>query len=103
LNLIMLASASSGQGGGLGMLLPIVFIFLIMYFLMIRPQQKKHRQHQLMLQSLKKGDRVVTSGGILATVLNIKEQENIVVLKLAENVKVEIQKGAIAGKIAEGE
>lgn len=100
-----MASGSSGQGGvsGLGMLLPIVLIFLIMYFLMIRPQQKKQRQHQLMLQSLKKGDRVVTSGGFLATVLNIKEQENIVVLKLAENVKVEIQKGAIAGKIAEGE
>jgi preprotein translocase subunit YajC len=85
------------------MLLPIVLIFLIMYFLMIRPQQKKHREHQQMLEALRKGDRVVTSGGLLATVLNIKEKENIVVLKLSENVKVEIQKGAIAGRIAKGE
>ena len=106
MNYILLAMASSGEGGGaggLGMLLPIVLIFLIMYFLMIRPQQKKHREHQAMLQALKKGDRVITSGGLLATVLNIKEKENIVVLKLAENVKVEAQKSAIAGRIATGE
>jgi preprotein translocase subunit YajC len=56
-----------------------------------------------MLQELKRGDKVITSGGLLGTVLNIKEKENIVVLKLGENIKVEAQKGAIAGRIATGE
>jgi preprotein translocase subunit YajC len=103
---ILLAMTSSGQGGGgggLGMLLPIILIFVIMYFLMIRPQQKKHREHQQMIQSLRKGDRVVTSGGLYATVLNIKEKDNVVVLKIAEGVKVEIQRNSIAGLIQKGE
>jgi preprotein translocase subunit YajC len=105
-NSIWLAMSSSGQGGsggGIGMLLPIILIFVIMYFLMIRPQQKKHRQHQQMIQSLRKGDRVVTSGGLYATVLNIKEKENRVVVRIAENVKVEIQRNSIAGLIEKGE
>jgi preprotein translocase subunit YajC len=104
-NSIWLAMSSSGQGGGggMGMLLPIILIFVIMYFLMIRPQQKKHREHQQMIQALRKGDRVLTSGGLYATVLNIKEKENIVVIKIADNVKVEIQRNSIAGLIAKGE
>lgn len=102
---LALAMSSSGGGGGGGALgfLPFVLMFVILYLLLIRPQQKKHREHQQMLQTLKKGDQVITTGGLYAKVLNIKEKENIVVLRLAENVKVEIQKGAIAAKIAKGE
>ena len=102
---IWLAMSSSGQGGGggMGMLLPIILIFVIMYFLMIRPQQKKHREHQQMIQSLRRGDKVITSGGLYATVLNIKEKENIVVVKIADNVKVEIQRNSIAGLLERGE
>ena len=106
MNSIWLAMSSSGQGGGgggIGMLLPIILIFVIMYFLMIRPQQKKHRLHQQMIQALRKGDKVITSGGLYATVLNIKEKENMVVVKIAENVKVEIQRSSIAGLIEKGE
>ena len=87
----------------MGMLLPIILIFVIMYFLMIRPQQKKHREHQQMIQSLRRGDKVITSGGLYATVLNIKEKENIVVVKIADNVKVEIQRNSIAGLLERGE
>jgi len=101
--LAMSSSGQSGGGGGLGMLLPIILIFVIMYFLMIRPQQKKHREHQQMIQSLRKGDKVITSGGLFGTVLNIKEKENVVVVKIAENVKVEIQRSSIAGLIEKGE
>lgn len=101
--ILAMSSSGGGGGGGMGLLLPIVLMFLIMYLLMIRPQQKKHRLHQQMLQTLKKGDRVVTTGGFYATVLNVKEKEGIVVLRLAENVKVEIQKGAIAAKITKSE
>ena len=102
---LVLAMSSSGGGGGGGALgfLPFVLMFVILYLLLIRPQQKKHRAHQLMLQTLKKGDQVVTTGGLYAKVLNIKEKENKVVLQLAEKVKVEIQKGAIAAKIAKSE
>lgn len=105
MNDLALAMSSSGGGGGGGALglLPFILMFVILYLLLIRPQQKKHREHQQMLQSMRKGDRVVTTGGFLATVLNIKEKENLVVLRLAENVKVEIQKGAIAAIISKSE
>jgi preprotein translocase subunit YajC len=100
----MAQPASGGGGGGLLTLLPwLAIMFLIFYVFMIRPQQKKQQAHRQMLTSLKKGDRVITSGGFLATVLNIKEKEKVVVLKLAENTKVEIQMSAIASKISTGE
>lgn len=101
---VAFAMSSQGGGGGGAMgLLPFILMFVILYLLLIRPQQKKHRVHQQMLQTLKKGDRVLTTGGLLGTVVGIKENENIVVLRLAENVKVEVQKGAISAKISKEE
>ncbi len=83
------------QGGGaLIGLWPIILIFVIFYFLLIRPQQKRQKEHQRMLESLKKGDRVVTSGGIYGTVVGVKD--NIIVLKIADNVKVEFAKSAVS-------
>ena len=72
----------------------IVLIFVIFYFLLIRPQQKRQKEHQKMLSAITKGDRVVTSGGMYGVVVGIDEQK--VVLKIAENVKVEFTKSAIA-------
>jgi len=72
----------------------IVLIFVIFYFLLIRPQQKRQKEHQKMLESLSKGDRVLTSGGMFGVVLGIDEQK--VVLKIADNVKAEFAKSAIA-------
>ena len=99
---VLLAMAQSSGGGGGGSMLTILpwllIMFLIFYIFMIRPQQKKQQAHRQMLADLKKGDRVVTSGGFLATILNIKEKENVAVLKLGD-IKVEIQKSAIAGRI----
>jgi preprotein translocase subunit YajC len=92
-----------GGGGGTGGLIglwPIVLIFVIFYFLLIRPQQKKQKDHQKMLGSIKKGDRVVTSGGVYGTVVGVKD--NVVVLKIAENVKVEFAKSAISHIIPGG-
>ena len=83
-----------GGSGGLLSLWPIILIFVIFYFLLIRPQQKKQKEHQKMLESIRKGDRVVTSGGIYGTVVGVKE--NVVVLKIADNVKVEIAKSAVS-------
>jgi preprotein translocase subunit YajC len=87
-----------GGSGGLLSLWPIALIFVIFYFLLIRPQQKKQKQHQKMLESIKKGDRVVTSGGMYGTVVGVKE--NAVVLKIAENVKVEFAKSAVTHIVA---
>ncbi len=95
---VVYAMASQGemapQGNLLGTMMPFILLLVIFYFLLIRPQQKKQKMHQEMLQSLKKGDRVVTTGGIQGTVVGIKE--NIVVLRVAENVKIEFLKNFIS-------
>lgn len=86
-------------GGGLGAFLPLILILLVMYLLLIRPQQKRQKEHQRMLESLEKGDRVVTSGGIHGEIVGFKEREGTVVLKVADNVKIEISRSAIARKM----
>ncbi|MDA8082673.1 MAG: preprotein translocase subunit YajC [Nitrospiraceae bacterium] len=84
-----------GQGGGIMGFLPLILIFVIFYFLMIRPQQKKAKEHKAMLDSLKKGDKVVTSGGIYGLVEEVRP--NTITLKVAENVKIRFGRGYIAG------
>jgi preprotein translocase subunit YajC len=95
---LAMGSGGGGSGGGSGLitLLPIILMFAIIYFLLLRPQQKRQRQQQTMLDSLRKGDRVVTAGGIFGTIVGIKEKQGIVVLRVAESVKVEIAKASIA-------
>jgi preprotein translocase subunit YajC len=83
-----------GMTGMVGSLLPLILIFVVFYFLLIRPQQKKAKDHQLMLESIKKGDKVITAGGIYGVVENVGT--NTLVLKVAENVKIKIGKGYIA-------
>ena len=92
-----------GGGGGLAGLLPFILIIFIFYFLLLRPQQKKQRRHQEMLNRLKKGDKVVTSGGMHGVVVGINDKKDIVVLRVAENVKIEFQKSAIAATLSEGD
>lgn len=81
-------------------LLPLVLIFVIFYFLLIRPQKSKDKEHQQMLKGLNKNDEVVTSGGIHGTIVNIKEKT--VTLRVDDNTKIEIEKGCIAYKIKTG-
>jgi preprotein translocase subunit YajC len=85
-----------GQSNPLAPLFLFVPFLLIFYFLIWRPQAKRQKEHKAMLESLKKGDRVVTNGGLYATVLNVKEEEGVVVATIAENVKVEIARHAIS-------
>jgi preprotein translocase subunit YajC len=94
----------------LSTILPLILIFGIFYFLLIRPQQKKMKKHQNMLNNLSKGDTVVTEGGIYGAVVGLKE--NVVVLKIAsvkdEDVKIEVSRARIAflqrsGELIEGE
>lgn len=74
--------------------LPLVLIAVIFYFLLIRPQQKKQKEHQALIAAIKTGDKVVTSGGIHGIISNVKDAT--VLLKVADNVKLEVDRGAIA-------
>ncbi|HLC42953.1 MAG TPA: preprotein translocase subunit YajC [Methylomirabilota bacterium] len=98
------APNSGGQAGGpmsgLISVLPFVGIFLIFYFLMIRPQQKQKREREQVLANLKRGDRVVTTGGLLGTIVGLNEKT--VTLKLADQVKVECLRSAIGAPYTEG-
>jgi len=86
--------AGQGQGGGLMGFLPLVIIFVIFYFLLIRPQQKRAKEQKAMLDNLKKGDKVITSGGEYGVIEEVKG--NTVILKIADNVKVKYGKAYIA-------
>ncbi|MDI6740660.1 MAG: preprotein translocase subunit YajC [Candidatus Edwardsbacteria bacterium] len=86
-------------GGGLLSLLPMVLIFVIIYFLIIWPQQKQRKTHAEMLKALQKGDRVVAAGGIHGTVAGVDEARGIVVVKIDENVKIEVQRSAVTSKL----
>ena len=84
-------------GGGIAAFLPFFLIMVIIYFLMIRPQGKKRKEKQNMLGALKKGDKVITIGGIHGTVVGIKNQGKIFVLKIDKNLNININRSAIAG------
>lgn len=75
--------------------LPLVLIIVIMYVLMIRPQAKKQKEHREMLQKLEKGDRIMTSGGILGTIAGVKDNEGTLIVKVADNVKLEVSRTAV--------
>ncbi len=97
------APPAGGQGapGGTGSLISTLIMFAaviaIMYFLMIRPQQKRQKEHQKMLESIKKGDKVVTSSGMHGTV--VETDEKTMTVQVAENTKIKFERGAIATKL----
>ena len=79
------------EGSGIGQFIPLILIFVIFYFFLIRPQQKKVKEHKSMVEGLKRGDKVITSGGIIATVERLIDNDKVEV-EIADNVKVEIVK-----------
>ena len=99
------SGAAPGGGGGIfgqiNMLIPFIAMFAIFYFLLIRPQQKKQRELRQMLQNLKRGDRVVTSGGIYGTIIKIRN--DIIHLEIADQVRIRVTKSAIADLVRETE
>ncbi len=87
-------SGSTGAGGGLLSLVPFVLIFVIFYFMLILPQQKRQKQLKTMMETLKKGDKVVTASGIWGTITNLGKVT--VTLQISDNTKIKIQKDHIA-------
>jgi len=89
-------SPEGGQSNPFMGLVPLVLVLFIFYFLIIRPQQKRQREHNKMLESLGKGDQILTSGGLYATIQDVKSKENKIVAIIADGVKVEIARSAVA-------
>ena len=82
------------NGQGIAQFIPLILIFVIFYFFLIRPQQKRVKDHKNMVESLKRGDEVITAGGILGTVDRVMEDDRIEII-LADNIKVQIIKSTI--------
>ena len=80
------------DSAGIGQFIPLILIFVIFYFFLIRPQQKKVKEHKAMVESLKKGDKVVTSGGITGTIQRVIDNDKVEV-EIADNVTVEVIRG----------
>ena len=80
------------ESSGIAQFIPLILIFVIFYFLLIRPQQKKVKEHKAMVENLKKGDKVVTSGGITGTITRIVDNDKVEV-EITENVVVEVIRG----------
>ena len=95
------ASEGGQAAGGLAGFLPIIILFAIFYFLLIRPQQKKAKEHREMISNLKKGNRIITSGGIYGTITSI--DDNSIGLEIAEKVKIKIARGNVAALVSDNE
>lgn len=92
------AESATQAGSAFGGLMPLVIIFIFFYLFLIRPQQKQRKEHQKMLEALKKDDKVITSGGLYATVVSVKG--DVAELKIADNVRVQVVKSTITTVMA---
>ena len=92
----------AGATGAFVSLLPLILIFLIMWFLLIRPQQKKQKEHRSMVEALRRGDQVLTQGGVIGKITKVKEDGEVEV-EIAPNVKVRVLKHTIASVMAKTE
>lgn len=97
MTVVAMAGGGTPQQGGagsiLGMIIPMVLIFAIFYFMLIRPQQRREKERQALINAIKSGDRILFCGGMIGTVVNVKDR--ILVVKVADNVKVEVARGSV--------
>ena len=93
--MFILLQAASGQQGGMSFLIMMVVIFVIMWFFMIRPQQKKQKEIQNFRNSITVGNSVVTAGGIYGTVKGIDESDNTLMIEIAHDVKVKVDRNSV--------
>ena len=94
------AAGAAPQDAGLMGFLPLILIFVVFYFLLMRPQIKRAKEHKKMVESLAKHDEVVTSGGMLGRVINLDEQ--FLTLEIADGVRIKVQKSAVASQLPKG-
>lgn len=89
------ATGVAGAAGGFAQFVPLVLIFVVFYFLLIRPQQKKAKEHQNYLSNLKKGDKIVTGGGVHGQITGLTD--TVATVEIAENVRIKVNRGSIIG------
>jgi len=99
INIAYAAGESTSQLDGIMGFLPFILVFAVFYFLLIRPQQKKAKEHQAMINNLKKGMRIITSGGIYGTIQSI--DDTTIGLEVAEKVKIKISRGNVAALVTD--
>ena len=81
---------------------PFILMFVVIYLLILRPQYKKQKQQQAMVDSLEKGDKIVTSGGIHGTIVGVKDKDGILVVQVAKDVRIEVSRGSVSRVEGEG-
>ncbi|MCC6007911.1 MAG: preprotein translocase subunit YajC [Rhodobacteraceae bacterium] len=96
------AQSAGGAGAGLASFIPLILIFLIMWLLLIRPQQKKLKEHRAMVEALRRGDQVVTQGGLIGKITKVKEDGELEV-EIAEGVKVRVLRHTVAQVLSKTE
>ena len=104
MNLLAMGSPNGGAEGGASSILsflPLILIFIVFWFMIIRPQKRQQDQRKTMIKAIKRGDQIITSGGLFGTVKDVKQDR--VVATIAEGVKVEISKSSINAVVAEGQ
>ncbi|MCP3892408.1 MAG: preprotein translocase subunit YajC [Desulfobulbaceae bacterium] len=92
------AAGPAGAAGGFASFIPLILIFVVFYFLLIRPQQKQAKQHQAFLNDLKKGNKIVTKGGLHGTIVSLTDA--VVTLEIAKDVNVKISRDAVGGSLS---
>jgi preprotein translocase subunit YajC len=98
------AQGAGGPGGfDLMALAPLVLIFVVFYFLLIRPQQKRAKEHKEMLLKIRRNDKIVTNGGLIGKVAKLNDDRDELELEIAENVRVKVRRGMIAEVVSKGE
>ncbi|MEL6207948.1 MAG: preprotein translocase subunit YajC [Pseudomonadota bacterium] len=96
------AAGAGGAGGAFIQFLPLILIFAIMYFLLIRPQQKKMKDHQAMVEALRRGDQVVTQGGLIGKVAKVKD-DNEIEVEISDGVRVRVVRSTVAQVLSKTE
>jgi len=99
------AQAAGGAGGGsaFASFIPFILIFVVFYFLLIRPQQKRMKDHNAMLNAIRRGDKIVTNGGIIGLVTKVLSEERELQVEIAENVRVRVRQDMVANVVSKTE
>ena len=100
INILAMAPPKDGQGSALDFMIPLLLMGIIFYFLLIRPQRRRQKELEAKINAMKKGDSVISAGGIHGTITNIKD--TTVMVKIADNVKIEFEKTSISSVIPKG-
>lgn len=97
--MLLMAGGGGGEGSTVAMLIWLGLLFVMMYFLLIRPQRKRQKEHEKLITELKKGDKVVTTGGMFGTIFAIDDEKGRIILRINDETKLEFLKTSIAGKV----